>query len=147
MGTTAVTLAPTFDNRKDRPITISEMTIGRIDPPIHLEPGHYLMVLGPTEAVAIDGHCMVGQPSRVIPHGPERAGREGDSQPMPVINDAPDVQSAVIADIEARRELGIRRYGTALQPHNGRNALLDAYEEAIDLAMYLKQRLIEEAAS
>lgn len=77
---------------------------------------------------------------------PERAGREGDSQPMPVVNDAPDVQSAVIADIEKRRELGIRRYGTALQPHNGRNALLDAYEEAIDLAMYLKQRLIEEAS-
>lgn len=75
---------------------------------------------------------------------PERAGREGDSQPLPVINDAPDVQSAVIADIEKRRELGIKRYGTALQPNNGRNALLDAYEEAIDLAMYLKQRLIED---
>jgi hypothetical protein len=75
---------------------------------------------------------------------PERANREGDSQPLPVVNDESDVQSAVIADIEARRELGIRRYGTALQPHNGRNALLDAYEEAIDLCMYLKQRLIEE---
>lgn len=75
---------------------------------------------------------------------PERAGREGDSQPMPVVNDAPDVQSAVIADIKKRRELGIKRYGTALQPNNGRNALLDAYEEALDLAMYLKQRLIED---
>lgn len=74
---------------------------------------------------------------------PERAGRDGDSQPLPVINDAPDVQSAVIADIEKRRELGIKRYGTAVQPHNGRNALLDAYEEALDLAMYLKQWLIE----
>jgi hypothetical protein len=77
---------------------------------------------------------------------PERANREGDSQPLPTINDLPDVQSAVIADIEARRELGIRRYGTALQPNNGRNALLDAYEEALDLAMYLKQRLIEESS-
>lgn len=77
--------------------------------------------------------------------GPERAGREGDSQPMPTVNNAPDVQSAVIADIEARREVGIKRYGTPLQPHNGRNALLDAYEETIDLACYLKQRLIEEA--
>jgi hypothetical protein len=74
---------------------------------------------------------------------PERAGREGDSQPLPVQNDAPDVQSAVICDIEERRELGIRRYGTPLQPNNGRNALQDAYEEAIDLAMYLKQALIE----
>lgn len=74
---------------------------------------------------------------------PERAGREGDSQPLPTINDSPDVQSAVIADIKARREIGIKRYGTALQPFNGRDALLDAYEEAIDLAMYLKQALIE----
>lgn len=75
---------------------------------------------------------------------PERAGREGDSQPLPTVRDGvEDVQTAVIRDIESRRELGIRRYGTALQPHNGRNALLDAYEEALDLAMYLKQALIE----
>lgn len=77
---------------------------------------------------------------------PTRADRAGDSQPMPTANDEPDVQSAVIADVEARRLVGIARYGTALQPHNGRNALLDAYEEALDLAMYLKQRLIEEGA-
>jgi hypothetical protein len=77
---------------------------------------------------------------------PERAGREGDSQPLPTLNDAPDIQSQVIADIERRREVGIKRYGTALQPHNGRNALLDAYEEALDLAMYLKQRLVEDGA-
>lgn len=76
---------------------------------------------------------------------PERAGRSGDSQPMPVPNAHPDVQSAVIADIQARREVGIRRYGTALQPHNGRDALLDLYEELLDAAMYVKQRLIEQA--
>ena len=76
---------------------------------------------------------------------PSRQGREGDSQPMPTVHDAPDIQSQVIADIEARRLVGISRYGTALQPFNGRNALQDAYEEALDLAMYLKQRLVEEA--
>lgn len=74
---------------------------------------------------------------------PTKAGREGDTQPMPVVNDSPDIQSMVIADIEARREVGIKRYGTALQPHNGRDALQDAYEEAIDLAMYLKQAIVE----
>lgn len=75
---------------------------------------------------------------------PERAGREGDTQPMPTPNDHPDIQSAVVADIEARRELGIRRYGTALQPFNGRNPLLDAYEEALDLVVYLKHALTEQ---
>jgi hypothetical protein len=93
--------------------------------------------------------CAVcGQTCSLPTHAcPARANREGDSQPLPIVNDSPDVQSAVIADIEKRRELGIKRYGTALQPHNGRNALLDAYEEALDLAMYLKQRLIEDATA
>ena len=68
--------------------------------------------------------------------------RPGD-QPLPVPNGSVDVQFMVIADIEARRELGIRRYGTALQPHNGRDALRDAYEEALDLACYLRQAIAE----
>lgn len=75
---------------------------------------------------------------------PSRAGRVGDSQPLPTSNDSPDIQSMVIADIVERRRLGISRYGVALQPHNGRNALLDLYEELIDAAMYCKQRLVEE---
>lgn len=68
--------------------------------------------------------------------------RPGD-QPLPIVNGQPFVQDAVIADIEARKQVGIERYGTPLQPFNGRDALRDAYEEAIDLTMYLKQLLIE----
>lgn len=68
--------------------------------------------------------------------------RPGD-QPLPVVNNSPDIQTLVIADMAKRRELGIQRYGTALQPHNGRDALRDAYEEALDLAMYLRQAVEE----
>lgn len=68
--------------------------------------------------------------------------REGD-QPLPRRNTHPVIQDLVIADMSDRRALGIRRYGTALQPHNGRDALRDAYEEAIDLTMYLRQCLYE----
>jgi hypothetical protein len=68
--------------------------------------------------------------------------REGD-QPLPVINDHPSIQSMVIADIEKRIEIGIQRYGTALQPNNGRDMLLDAYEEAMDLCIYLKGAIVE----
>lgn len=68
--------------------------------------------------------------------------RPGD-QPLPVINDAPSVQSMVRADLDAREQVGISRYGTALQPHNGRDALRDAYEEALDLACYLRQAIAE----
>lgn len=69
--------------------------------------------------------------------------RRGE-QPIPTKNDRPHIQDLVIQDIEARRQLGVRRYGTALQPHNGRNALRDAYEESLDLACYLRQALYEQ---
>lgn len=64
-------------------------------------------------------------------------------QPMPVRNDHPSIQGLVRADLEAREQVGIQRYGTALQPHNGRDALRDAYEEALDLACYLRQAMVE----
>jgi hypothetical protein len=46
-------------------------------------------------------------------------------------------------DMQSRHELGIKRYGTPLQPHNGRDALRDAYEEALDLAVYLRTAIFE----
>ncbi len=83
-----------------------------------------------------------------LPPPPTRANREGDSQSLPVVQEGvADIQSAVIADINTRREVGIERYGTALQAGNGRDALLDAYEEALDLCMYLKQAMVERDAA
>lgn len=64
-------------------------------------------------------------------------------QPMPTPNDKPSIQSLVRADLDAREQVGIERYGTPLQPDNGRDALRDAYEEALDLACYLKQAIVE----
>ncbi|HYS41154.1 MAG TPA: hypothetical protein VEO01_36530 [Pseudonocardiaceae bacterium] len=64
-------------------------------------------------------------------------------QPMPILNDRTSIQSLVRADLDAREQVGIQRYGTPLQPHNGRDALRDAYEEALDLACYLKQAMVE----
>lgn len=64
--------------------------------------------------------------------------RPGD-QPLPNPNDLPAVQDQVIADIEERKTVGLERYGTLLQPLNGRSAMRDAYEESLDLVMYLRQ--------
>lgn len=71
--------------------------------------------------------------------------REGD-QPLPVKTDGPAIQDLVIADIEKRKALGLKRYGTLLKAGNGRDALQDAYEEALDLVMYLKQEIEERDA-
>jgi hypothetical protein len=64
-------------------------------------------------------------------------------QPMPTKNDAPSVQGMVRDDLVVREQIGRERYGTPLQPHNGRDALRDAYEEALDLACYLRQAIAE----
>lgn len=53
------------------------------------------------------------------------------------------VQELVRRDLVIREEVGIERYGTALYPNNGRDALRDAYEEALDLACYLRQAMLE----
>lgn len=55
-----------------------------------------------------------------------------------------DIADLVIADIKKRKAFGKKKYGVPLRAHNGRNALQDAYEEAQDLSLYIKQRLVEE---
>jgi len=49
----------------------------------------------------------------------------------------------VLADMAERAAMGFQKYGTHLQTHNGRDALWDAYQEALDLAMYLRQAILE----
>lgn len=58
-----------------------------------------------------------------------------------------DIGTLVKQDIESRIQKGEKEYGERLRPFNGRNALLDAYEEVLDLAMYLKQELIEKKSN
>lgn len=49
----------------------------------------------------------------------------------------------VLGDLCARAETGKKKYGTYLKTHNGRDALWDAYQEALDLVMYLRQEILE----
>ena len=53
------------------------------------------------------------------------------------------VTEAMILDMKNRDRLGRERYGVALQPNNGRDALRDWYEEALDACAYGKQAQIE----
>jgi hypothetical protein len=54
------------------------------------------------------------------------------------------VIDAMIEDMNERAEVGFKRYGTHLQPFNGRDALRDAYSESLDQIVYLKQAWVEE---
>lgn len=65
------------------------------------------------------------------------------SQPKPTPNNNHATWGLVIADMAMRNNIGVQKYGTPLQPFNGRNSLQDAYEEVLDLAVYLKNAIIE----
>lgn len=55
-----------------------------------------------------------------------------------------NVVEEVIKDLRQREQVGLKKYGEKLRTFNGRNATQDAYEEALDLSNYLKQKLLEE---
>ena len=65
-------------------------------------------------------------------------------EPAPQTDSHPAVWDLVIADMQARDQFGLAKYQTRLQPHNGRNALVDAYQEVLDLAVYLRQKIYED---
>lgn len=78
--------------------------------------------------------------------GVYRARERVVDQPAPKPNTKPAVWDLVIDDMKERDRVGRERYGTPLQPFNGRNALVDAYQEALDLVVYLRQRIEEDRA-
>ena len=47
------------------------------------------------------------------------------------------------ADLLARAEMGLKKYGTKLRAQNGRSAMLDLYQEILDAVMYAQQGRVE----
>lgn len=64
-------------------------------------------------------------------------------QPSPKPNDSTPVWDLVVKDMGDRDRVGRERYGAPLQPFNGRSAKVDAYQEVLDAAVYLRQDLEE----
>ena len=67
-----------------------------------------------------------------------------EEQVDPEPNSNPAIWSLVIQDMRDKDKNGFLKYGTRLQGFNGRSALRDAYQEALDLAVYLRQKIWEE---
>lgn len=64
-------------------------------------------------------------------------------EPMPTPNNYPALWDLVTTDMHLRDQMGTRKYGTRLQPHNGRNFLVDLYQEILDAAVYLRGLIYE----
>ena len=54
-----------------------------------------------------------------------------------------EILPLVLQDLCARGEMGDRKFGQSMRTHDGRDSLVDAYQEAIDLLMYLRKALEE----
>lgn len=89
----------------------------------------------------------------IDPLAPQPAPKPGGLAVWPLVladvrrRDVPLEQRGVLeqllADMARRDDDGARKYGTHLQTRNGRNALVDAYQEALDACVYLRQEMAE----
>jgi hypothetical protein len=52
----------------------------------------------------------------------------------------------VHADLDSRNQLGWQRHAKPLLANDGRDSLREAYEEALDLAVYLRMAIAEREA-
>ena len=64
-------------------------------------------------------------------------------QPDPKENDSTPIWELVIQDMMERDRIGRARYGTPLQAWNGRDALVDLYQELLDACVYIRQEIEE----
>jgi hypothetical protein len=88
----------------------------------------------------LNGHIF-GYGGRCVFCGAEKP--RSAEQPAPRPNEHPAMRPLLIAEMEQRDRIGLERYGTRLQPHNGRDFLRDALDEALDLAVYLRGLMYE----
>ena len=58
-------------------------------------------------------------------------------QPPPLQGGFP-IADMVIEDMIDRKIFGIKKYGVCLQSDNGRNNLIDLYQELLDAVIYLR---------
>jgi len=64
-------------------------------------------------------------------------------QPMPKETNNPPLWDLVIQDMKDRDKFGQEKYHTRLTVENGRDFLLDAYQEILDAAVYLRGLIFE----
>lgn len=63
-------------------------------------------------------------------------------KPKPVFGERA-VWDLVMADMRERDDIGTRKYGQRLVAGDGRDSLIDAYQEALDIVVYLRKAIRE----
>lgn len=111
---------------------------------------HQIIAIGKLKRMMLEGESIERQSSycrcKQVDPSESKLPKFNVETPMPEVKEPKNhkpVVAQVMVDLMERMEVGIKTYGEALRPNNGRDALQDAYEEALDLACYLKQAMIE----
>lgn len=77
--------------------------------------------------------------------GNEQGGPGSKAEPAPIsILDDTAVWPMVIQDMLERDAMGRAKYGRPLHGFNGRRAIVDAFQESLDLVVYLRQKVFED---
>lgn len=93
------------------------------------------------ECLVANCNCKTFFAKSVIPQGDTPA---VEQLPAPTPrDDMPAVWDLVLADMAARDAFGVKKYGVRLKPHDGRDALVDWYQELLDAAVYARKAIYE----
>jgi hypothetical protein len=66
---------------------------------------------------------------------PERSSSDGKGR---------NIWELVLEDMKARHHMGVEKYKKALKAFDSRDSLVDAYQEALDLSVYIRKKIKEE---
>ena len=89
----------------------------------------------------LDGVCAPSGTDSGVVNG--NALTDSHTQPPPEPNDLPFVKDLVAQDLVDRAAFGYSKYGTYLQPSNGRDTLKDIYQEQLDALIYIRSLIFE----
>lgn len=95
------------------------------------------------KAVRAKRGCSIDECSPAEWDAASRATSLVNPEPAPVQNQHPALWDLVVQDMRGRDTFGLNKYNTRLQPFNQRDMLKDAYQEALDLAVYLRGAIYE----
>jgi hypothetical protein len=63
------------------------------------------------------------------------------AQEAPSESDDPSIPQLIIKDMIEREQHGIAKYGQPVKARNGRDPLVDAYQETLDQLVYIRQEI------
>lgn len=100
------------------------------------------IVGGDAPALHRDGCVRSRCPTRFVPVELEKSAKTPNTpEPAPKPGVARATWSLVMADMLERDATGAAKYGIRHQHDNGRDHLVDAYQECLDLALYLRAEI------